>query len=224
MSSIVNNANKISLGVQTITGLFGLYGLTIPLAPKDAILKQVLVLEMIVQTIEFIFYVGFLSEFNLNDLTLKRYYDWFLSTPIMLFTISLYFFYVNFIEGKDNKPIDIADFTKDNALQIAGFVILNFLMLLFGYLGEIGMMDKWLSFILGTGALCGSFGIIYESYAKFSEKTKNIFWLMFGLWALYGIAFLYPPVAKNIGYTTLDIFAKNFFGIFLYYTIAQKSV
>ena len=47
MSSIVNNANKISLGVQTITGLFGLYGLTIPLAPKDAILKQVLVLEMI---------------------------------------------------------------------------------------------------------------------------------------------------------------------------------
>jgi hypothetical protein len=86
------------------------------------------------------------------------------------------------------------------------------------------MMDNWLSFILGTGALCGSFGIIYESYAKFSEKTKNIFWVMFGLWALYGIAFLCPPVAKNIGYTTLDIFAKNFFGIFLYYIIAQKRV
>ena len=222
MSSIVNNATKLSLGIQSITGLFGLYGLTIPLAPKDAILRQVLGLEMLVQIIEFIFYLGFLSVFNLNDLTRKRYYDWFLSTPVMLFTISLYFFYVNFIEDQDEKPINLADFTRNNTIQIAGFVILNFLMLLFGYLAEIGLMDRWLAFILGTGALCGAFGIIYESYAKFSEKTKNIFWVMFGIWALYGIAFLCPPVAKNLGYTALDIFSKNFFGIFLYYIISQK--
>jgi hypothetical protein len=45
---------------------------------------------------------------------------------------------------------------------------------------------------------------------------------MFGLWAMYGLAFLMPPVAKNLGYTALDIFSKNFFGIFLYYIIAQK--
>jgi bacteriorhodopsin len=221
--SIVNNATKLSLGVQTITGIFGLYGLTIPLSPKDAILHQVLGLEMIVQIIEFIFYIGFLNVLNLNDLTKKRYYDWFLSTPVMLFTISLYFFYVNFIEGQDTKPISLIDFTKNNSTQIAGIVILNFLMLLFGYLAEVGIIDRWLAFVLGTGALCGSFGIIYRFYAKFSEKTKNIFWLMFGLWALYGIAFLFPPVAKNLGYTALDIFAKNFFGIFLYYIIASKA-
>jgi bacteriorhodopsin len=224
MSNIVNNANKLSLGVQTITGLFGLYGLSIPLAPKDAILHQVLGLEMIVQAIEFIFYIGFLSVLNLNDLTKKRYYDWFLSTPVMLFTISLYFFYVNFIEGQDSKPISLIDFTKNNSTQIAGFVILNFLMLLFGFLAEVGLMDRWLAFVLGTGALCGSFGIIYKNYAKFSEKTKNIFWLMFGLWALYGIAFLFPPVTKNLSYTALDILAKNFFGIFLYYIIRSKSI
>jgi bacteriorhodopsin len=224
MPTIVNNATKLSLGVQTITGLFGLYGLTIPLAPKDKILRQVLGLEMIVQIIEFIFYIGFLSVFNLNDLTRKRYYDWFLSTPVMLFTISLYFFYVNFIEGKDTKPVSLTEFTQNNFTQIAGFLILNFLMLLFGFLAEIGMMDRWLAFVLGTGALCGSFGIIYKNYAKFSEKTNNIFWVMFGLWALYGVAFLFPPVAKNIGYTALDIFAKNFFGIFLYYIISQKEV
>ena len=222
MSTIVNNATKISLGVQTITGLFGLYGLTIPLAPQDAILRQVLGLEMIVQIIEFIFYIGFLSVLNLNDLTRKRYYDWFLSTPVMLFTISLYFFYVNFIEDQDGKTISLTDFLKNNSLQIAGFVILNFLMLLFGYLGEIGVIDRWLAFIVGTGALCGAFGIIYENYAKFSEKTKDIFWAMFGIWALYGIAFLCPPVAKNLGYTALDILSKNFFGIFLYYIISQK--
>jgi len=224
MSTIVNNATKISLGVQTITGLFGLYGLTIPLAPQDAILRQVLGLEMIVQIIEFIFYIGFLSVLNLNDLTRKRYYDWFLSTPVMLFTISLYFFYVNFIEDQDGKTISLTDFLKNNSLQIAGFVILNFLMLLFGYLGEIGVIDRWLAFIVGTGALCGAFGIIYENYAKFSEKTKDIFWAMFGIWALYGIAFLCPPVAKNLGYTALDILSKNFFGIFLYYIIRGKRI
>ena len=224
MSTIVNNATKLSLGVQTITGLFGLYGLTIPVAPKDAILKQVLGLEMIVQIIEFVFYIGFLSVFNLKDLTQKRYYDWFLSTPVMLFTISLYFFYVNFIEGKDSKPIDLAEFTKNNSKQIIAFVVLNFLMLLFGYLAEVGVMNRGLAFVLGTAALCGSFGVIYESYAKFSEQTKNIFWIMFGLWAMYGVAFLMPPVAKNLGYTALDIFAKNFFGIFLYYIIKQKAI
>ena len=224
MSTIVNNATKLSLGIQTITGLFGLYGLTIPVAPKDAILKQVLGLEMIVQIIEFVFYIGFLSVFNIKDLTQKRYYDWFLSTPVMLFTISLYFFYVNFIEGKDAKPIDLTEFTKNNSKQIIAFVVLNFLMLLFGYLAEVGIMNRGLAFVVGTAALCGSFGVIYESYAKFSEQTKNIFWIMFGLWAMYGIAFLMPPVAKNLGYTALDIFAKNFFGIFLYYIIKQKAL
>jgi len=222
--SIVNDATKVSLVIQTITGIFGLYGLTIPLAPKDAILRQVLGLEVIVQIIEFIFYIGFLSVFNLNDLTRKRYYDWFLSTPVMLFTISLYFFYVNFIEGQDTKPISLTDFTKNNFKEITGIVILNFLMLLFGYLAEVGMMDRRLAFVLGTGALCGSFGIIYKNYAKFSEKTKNIFWIMFGLWSMYGIAFLFPPVTKNLGYTALDIFAKNFFGIFLYYIISSKGI
>jgi bacteriorhodopsin len=221
MSGIVNSATKLSLAVQTITGLFGLYGLTIPVAPKDIILKQVLGLEMVVQIIEFIFYLGFLSVFNLSDLTRKRYYDWFLSTPVMLFTISLYFYYVNFVDGENNAKI--GDFTRENIKEISGFVLLNLLMLLFGFLAEIGSMNRGLAFILGTGSLCGSFGIIYKSYAKFSEKTRNIFWIMFGLWAIYGLAFLMPPVAKNLGYTVLDIFSKNFFGIFLYYIIAQKS-
>jgi len=223
MTSMVNNANKISLAIQSITGIVGIYGLTIPLAPKDAILGQVLGLEIFVQIIEFCFYLGFLSEFNLNDLTKYRYYDWFISTPIMLFTISLYFFYINFIEKQD-KIITITEFTKNNVIQIAGIVILNFLMLLFGLLAELGIINRWLAFILGTISLCGSFGIIYENYAKFSEKTKNIFWIMFGIWSLYGIAFLYPPIMKNIGYTTLDIFSKNFFGLFLYYIIQQKHI
>ena len=101
MSAIVWISNQISLLIQLITGIVGLYGLSLPLAPTDGVLHQVLTLEMIVQFIEFIFYIGFLTVFHLTSLTQARYYDWFLSTPIMLFTTSLYFYFKNFVEDKE---------------------------------------------------------------------------------------------------------------------------
>ena len=231
MSILVLTSNQISLFIQFITGIIGLYGLSIPLAQADIALREVLILEMIVQTIEFIFYVGFLSIFNIISLTQARYYDWFLSTPIMLFTTSLYFYYKNFIEDKqdpkdekDGKRFGIVEFFKKDYQPILMIVVLNFLMLLFGFLAELGMMNRTLAFILGTFSLFGSFSIIYKNYAQFSKKTETIFYIMFGLWSCYGIFFMFPPVVKNIGYTTLDIFAKNFFGIFLAYVISLKKL
>jgi hypothetical protein len=236
----VSFATKISLIIQSITGILGFYGLTIPLASKDIILKQVLGLELLVQIIEFFFYLGFLYVLNIKTLTEKRYHDWFLSTPVMLFTTALYFYYVNNIETFSNKstidesnkknekyfdkPKDIISFTKKYYKPILIFVVLNFLMLLFGYLSELGYLSRNTGFILGTGALCGSFGVIYENFAKFSNKTSTFFWIMFFIWALYGVAFLLPSIPKNIGYTILDILAKNFFGIFLAYAIYSKSM
>ncbi len=214
-----------SIIVQFITGLLGAYGLTIPLAAKDIILKQVLGLEMLVQGIEFVFYMGFLSVPSITTLTISRYHDWFLSTPIMLFTTSLYFFYVNFIEQNGGEEtIDLEDFVKQHWRAISAFVILNFLMLLFGYLGELGIIDRMTGFCLGTAALFGSFGTIYYEFAQQSEKTTKLFWIMFSIWSVYGIAYLLKPIYKNIGYTVLDLFAKNFFGIFLTYIIAEKQL
>jgi hypothetical protein len=228
MSAIVWTSNQISILIQFITGIVGAYGLTIPLAPTDVILREVLTLEMIVQFIEFIFYIGFLTVFHLTSLTQARYYDWFLSTPIMLFTTSLYFYFKNFVEDKETmsskngKPFSLWEFAKQHRKPLLGILVLNFLMLLFGFLAEMGLMPRGLAFVLGTGALCGSFLIIYENFARFSKLTNNIFFVMFTLWALYGVFFLLPPVVKNVGYTTLDIFAKNFFGLFLTYVIYSK--
>lgn len=223
MNTIVLNATKASLVIQAITGIIGIYGLTLPVDPNYNILRQILGLEIMVQIIEFIFYFDFLSASSIQSLTQERYYDWFLSTPVMLFTISLYFFYVNFIEENSKKTITITEFLKNNLKQVISFVILNFLMLLFGYLGELGIINKQFAFIFGSLALTGSFAIIYENYAKYSEKTKNIFWIMFGLWSMYGVAFLFPAVNKNLSYTVLDIFSKNFFGLFLFYMIQTKQ-
>ena len=218
----VQLATIASLIVQFITGLIGSYGLTLPIPIKDAILKQVLGLELLVQGIEFIFYFTFLGAPNILTLTQQRYHDWFLSTPVMLFTASLYFFYVNFMENGQVET-DLTTFVEDNKSSIALFVGLNALMLLFGYLGELGLMDKMLAFWLGTAALVGSFGTVYEHFARFGPETKRLFWIMFGIWALYGFAFLMGPVPKNISYTILDLFAKNFFGLFLTYKLAQKA-
>jgi bacteriorhodopsin len=233
MSGVVNTANQISLLVQAITGLVGFSGLYAIVPPQDVILQKVLGLEMLVQVVEFLFYIGLVSIYNVTQVTQVRYYDWFLSTPIMLFTISLYFYYIHTTEEHENKNDDdkeqkknttLNKFTQDNWKQIAGFTGLNFLMLLFGFLTEFGLVERLLAFFLGTGALCGSFGIIYQSYAQYSSKSIFLFWIMFLLWSLYGVAFLLSPVLKNISYTILDIFAKNFFGIFLSVMIWNKSL
>ena len=213
-----------SLIIQFITGIFGAYGLTLPLAGKDLILKQVLGLEMLVQGIEFVFYLGFLSAPTIHNLTVSRYHDWFLSTPVMLFTTSLYFFYVNFVEQNSETVVGLEEFVKDHWKAISGVVVLNFLMLLFGYLGELGVIDRMTGFWLGTAALFGSFGIIYYEFAQHSEKTKRLFWIMFSIWSVYGVAYLLKPLYKNIGYTVLDLFAKNFFGLFLTYVISGKRL
>lgn len=225
MAELVHSANTFSLLVQAITGVAGFYGLTVPIHESDHILKQVLSLEMIVQIIEFIFYIGFYFIYNLHTLTESRYYDWFLSTPIMLFTIALYFFYTNFIEGKEISELtDIYQFAQEHILPLSGIILLNFAMLLFGFLGERGILQRSTSFTLGSLCLIGSFGILYKNFAIFSKQTRSIFWIMFSLWSMYGIAFLLPSVSKNLSYTVLDIFAKNFFGLFLTYTIYQKRI
>ena len=97
-------------------------------------------------------------------------------------------------------------------------------MLLFGYLGELGVISKAAAFWLGTAALFGSFGTIYYEFAQQSEKTKRLFWIMFSIWSIYGVAAVLPYKIKNSMYNILDLFAKNFFGIFLSYVIFKNTI
>ena len=46
---------------------------------------------------------------------------------------------------------------------------------------------------------------------------------MVSVWSLYGVAALMPADIKNISYNLLDIVAKNFYGLYLYYKILQVS-
>jgi bacteriorhodopsin len=47
---------------------------------------------------------------------------------------------------------------------------------------------------------------------------------MFVVWSLYGVAAVFDFTTKNISYNILDLFAKNFYGLFLYIIIKSKAV
>jgi bacteriorhodopsin len=227
MSALVEATTKASVAVQLLTGGAGLVGLTYTLPPEHAVLTQLLGLEMIVQFIELLFYFYFLATFQLNGLAAKRYFDWFISTPIMLFTMAAYFTYKNKEDTRnkeENKEgLSLRDFYTVNQRPLWIIFIANFLMLLFGYLGEIGTLGIGTAFTLGTGALLVSFYTLYDKFAKFSEESRLLFYVIFVLWSGYGGGFLLSSVAKNIVFNGLDILAKNFFGLFLTYQILKLS-
>jgi bacteriorhodopsin len=96
-------------------------------------------------------------------------------------------------------------------------------MLLFGYLGEISLMPVLLAVGLGFIPFLIYYYIIYKKYALLSEDGFKIFIYFFVFWSLYGIAAILPYNIKNICYNFLDLFAKNFFGIFLSYLIFTQA-
>ena len=90
-------------------------------------------------------------------------------------------------------------------------------MLLFGYLGEINIIKNYQAVFYGFLPFIAYFYYIYEKYAKYTRNGKILFFIFAGLWSLYGVSALFPYLWKNISYNILDIFSKNFFGIFLAY-------
>ncbi len=236
----------ISLIVQFITGAVGIHGLTIPLEKEDSILWEVLVMEMVVQIIEFIFYiwlsVGLFnysskkSSFPLFDVTKRRYIDWFITTPTMLLSTIIFLRYLEYKDKKekennldnkielkenfeDNQILKFNDFIRNHKQFIINMILLNAGMLIFGYLGEANYIDKKWSISIGFIFLLLNFYLIYKEFGEKTKIGKIMFTFMFIIWSLYGVAAMLPFYYKNISYNILDIFAKNFFGIFIYIII-----
>lgn len=221
---LVQITTYISIIIQFLTGLFGSIGLTYKLPVPHKILGDALKLEMIVQTIEFFFYVWLITYFSLQKMALTRYYDWFITTPVMLFTTMLVYEYLIQVETKKDTKLTFTEFIKKYKTTILTIVVSNFIMLFAGYLGELGIISITAATIIGFIALAGSFVIIYQTFAyQLKDKEKILYYLLVVFWSLYGIAYLFPVAIKNISYNFLDIISKNFFGLYLYYKIKQVA-
>jgi hypothetical protein len=137
----------------------------------------------------------------------------------MLITLSAY------LNHDGTKQTRLTEFLYDNTYSIVKIVILNAMMLAFGLIGEFGYLSAYTSTALGFIPFALNFKHIKETFLESSEdKFKNLvfYWFVF-FWSLYGVFAVMSYKVKNTGYNILDIFAKNFFGIFLAYAIWSKS-
>jgi hypothetical protein len=118
----------------------------------------------------------------------------------------------------------LVDFLSKYRGSIVKIVLLNASMLLFGLIGEFGYLSPYISTALGFIPFIINFKYIKATFLPSGDKFKNaiFYWFVF-FWALYCIFALMDYTNKNTGYNILDIFAKNFFGLFLAYIIMLKS-
>lgn len=225
--TIIYDTGYISLIVQLITGIIGMIGILIPLNNQDKILTDIIIMETIVQIIEFLFYIWLVFSIASRSMnvTAIRYFDWFITTPIMLITTILYMAYNSNNDKFKNKDdnITLISVMKKDYKIIIKFVIFNFLMLLFGLLGELGIINRYCALILGTIFFLLSFQIIYKYYANLNEDNKPLFYFVFIVWLFYGIAYLFNYKYRNVSYNILDIFSKNFYGLYIFYKILKKK-
>lgn len=216
-STILFDTLRISVFIQLLSGIYQIIPLFMKFSIKRMLLVHLLYLDMAVQIIEFTFYAWWMFSYQqVKNITSLRYIDWAITTPTMLFTLIIYILYIN----NKTTNYNVYDTFIENSHTIGVVFLLNWLMLYIGYMGEIGSIDIPISVTLGFVPFMIYFFIIYNTYIVESNYSgKNIFYYFLAIWSIYGFASLFSYNIKNSFYNILDIFAKNFFGIYIAYLL-----
>jgi len=213
-----------SLMVQLSTGLFDAFVLGQPINPSQGILKTLLWTELIVQFVEGCFYVWLVYNFaTIKNITPARYYDWVLTTPSMLFTFSIYLLYIKHREEGTLENVTVMSLVNEHSVALLSIVALNTLMLAFGYWTELRSFSTTVGTALGFVPFFLMFYLVYDNFARHTTLGIKAFWAFSFVWGLYGVAALLKYKVKNIMYNILDLFSKNFFGIFLAVTLLRGA-
>jgi hypothetical protein len=210
----------ISIIVQVITGAIDLSAFFVKVPTEYSIIRELLIIELVVQFFEGVFYVWLAYNFaQALNITPKRYIDWAITTPSMLITLMMYLIYLKKkAEGSTNE-LNVLTLLKENATIFVPVLVLNWLMLLFGYLGEMRKIPVLLGVFLGFIPFLIYYYLIYVNFVTEDTNGYLLFWYFFFFWSLYGVVAVLPYYVKNAFYNILDLFAKNFFGLFLSYLI-----
>ena len=205
MPSLIRRTAQISIATQLLIALITFSALFVEI-PEDSKtdLQIILVLESASQVIEFFWYAIVLWR-NKEIQTWSRYLDWFWSTPVMLLSTVLFF------QHRKNESLASA-FT----LLLVICLMFNLVMLVSGFLMEVEKIPISLGLFLGSSFLVGSFSALATFVDPDDELSIYLFWIMYAVWSLYGVAAALPYVPKNIFYNLLDVISKNFYGLFLF--------
>ena len=176
--------------------------------------RHILNLETAISVIAGYFYSIFLDKIAVyekedrkidwSDITLTRYIDWSMTTPLMLLALLLV------LSQNIGKSVTFRIFLT--------VVALNFAMLYFGYLGETKVIQKWIACIVGFIAFFSMLFIIYNEFIVVKPNYSNniLFGIFSGIWVFYGIFYIMSENYKNIGMNILDCLAKCCFGLGLW--------
>jgi bacteriorhodopsin len=180
--------------------------------------SHVMNLETAISIVAGYFYSKFITEIerseetnthlNWEKINKYRYVDWSITTPIMLLVLCMFL--------ANNAKTTIHVFTYFT------IVVLNYIMLGFGYLGETNITSRKTGLIGGFSAFFLMFGIIYTKFVrpKWSMSSNLLFGLYLLVWSLYGVVYLFDTEMKNALTNILDLISKCFVGLGLwaYYT------
>jgi bacteriorhodopsin len=182
-----------------------------------------------------------------RDIAWIRYIDWMFTTPVMLVSTALFFEWQRRESGKKNGTDDSAfslwNWLGENQSAIWAMVLSNGIMLGVGFLQEMGILDIVTSSVLGFAALGISFWVLgrlrpssvggdgVDGSGVKSKLLGNgegglagwMYPFMYVVWALYGVAAMLPSLWKNVMYNVLDLFSKNFYGMYVSWIILSGA-
>lgn len=244
----------ISFIIQLITGIITLYTLFIPIPIKYHYLYSLIGLETIVQFIEAVFYLFFIYyRVSATQASVIRYFDWFVTTPIMVFTTVAFFFFNSNLSSQYNSVKNVNGNTDGNTKNkinwrersyllfknkiidpliyfinysnhkrsLTIILISNFLMLLFGLLGELRKISIRNATLWGFVFFLVEFYYIYTDFViPYGDLNIYLYYILFTIiWGLYGIAYPFADNIKNTMYNILDLISKNIYGLLLGYYV-----
>lgn len=224
----IESSYYFSLFIQGITLLiFYLTVSSIYYKPQFILLENAYFIEYVVSIIEFIGYIilGFYIG-SKSNITTIRYLDWFITTNMLLVSLSLFSLFNNIYYDPKKSELEKYDllqkFDFNFIKQEYGDIFLkiftaNTLMLIFGFLGEVKFLNKYISLTIGLFFFTLSFKYIFDNFIQFNYINYITLSIFIFIWLLYAVAFLLDFNTKNIAYNLLDLISKNCFGIFLFF-------
>jgi hypothetical protein len=150
-------------------------------------------------------------EIDWKIITVLRYNGWTFTTPVMLIAFLL------FLSNSTKIKLTLK--------TVVIIILLDWIMLCFGYLGEIDKISRNIAFVTGFIPFFIIFGIIYHVFLrnKFVLFNYVVFGLFFIFWGLYGVGYLLELEGRNYLMTILDLLSKSGIGLlFTFYFLSIK--
>jgi bacteriorhodopsin len=177
---------------------------------KNPNIRNAFTLECAIATVASYFYTTFLNKLNDENFSWAsineaRYVDWAITTPLMLLALC------TVLAESSGKKI-----TFVTAISI---LLLDWAMLFMGYLGETGKMTRLVANISGFIPFIALFTMIHIQFV--GSGSALLYWYYLVIWTLYGLVYFLPNLRKNLIYNVLDLVAKAFVGIGLWFNYSK---